>query len=62
MTPPANGESISGHGLAATHTDQIEDKSILLTDSTSQNNLVENFCLAITKFEPKPSDSRRPQC
>ncbi|GFP60631.1 oxidoreductase calI [Trichoderma asperellum] len=52
MAPPTNGDSISGHDLAATYKDQIKDKVILMT-GTSQNSLGEEYCLAIAKFEPK---------
>lgn len=30
MAPPANGDSVSGHQLAATYADKIKDKIILV--------------------------------
>ncbi|KAL6832195.1 hypothetical protein V8C40DRAFT_285607 [Trichoderma camerunense] len=52
MAPPANGDSVSGHQLAATYADKIKDKIILVT-GTSQGSLGEEYCLAIAKFQPK---------
>lgn len=52
MAPPANGDSVSGHQLAATYADRIKDKIILVT-GTSQGSLGEEYCLAIAKFQPK---------
>jgi NAD(P)-dependent dehydrogenase (short-subunit alcohol dehydrogenase family) len=52
MAPPANGDSVSGHDLAAIYADKIKDKIILVT-GTSQGSLGEEYCLAVAKFEPK---------
>ncbi|PNP39190.1 hypothetical protein TGAMA5MH_08867 [Trichoderma gamsii] len=52
MAPPTNGDSISGHDLAATYADNIKGKVILVT-GTSQGSLGEEYCLAIAKSEPK---------
>lgn len=52
MAPPTNGDSISGHDLAATYADNIKGKVVLVT-GTSQGSLGEEYCLAIAKSEPK---------